>query len=386
MTGATALRVILVTGSGVPTGGIPGPRGGVDGTEAPVRPDPCRPGGRPDERQGRPVQDPTQLYTRHDPEVDALGAPLEGVPEGLGLLVTLTGHLDAGRLGTQVRSALRERLTRRTLVEFDVDQMYDYRARRPRIRFEQDRYSDLRLPRLTVELMEDLLGHPFLLLAGPEPDFQWDRFCAAVLGLAEEWGVRTVTFVDAAPLPVPHTRRTGVTAHGSRADAVEGLSTWSPAADVVSGVLQMLELRAAEAGLGTAGYTLHVPHYVAEAAFPPAAVAALEYAGAAMGLMLPTDELRDAAREVETELERQVAASEEVQTMLTGLEKNFDQNAESQERSLLETAGGLPDGDELASAVEAYLAEREDARPEAGGPTDPAQPDDPGQPSTDGRD
>ena len=326
------------------------------------------------------MQDPTQLYTRHDggPE----GAADLAVPPGLGMLVVLTGHMDAGRVALQVRSALREHLTHRLVADFDLDQMFDYRARRPRLRFERDRYRDLRMPSLRVEVVEDLIGHPFLLVAGPEPDFQWERFTAALLGLAEEWQVDSLTFLDAAPMPVPHTRRLGVTTHGSRQDAVGGLSTWSPEADIVSGALQMLEVRAEEAGVPTAGYTLHVPHYLGEAAFPQAAVAALEYAGAALGLMLPTDELRDASREIEAEIERQVAGSEEVRSMITGLEKNFDQNAEDQERSLLETDGGLPDGDALASAVEAYLAER-DGAVHPWTRTDPAQEDRPGPPSTD---
>lgn len=315
------------------------------------------------------MQDAVPLYTRHE---------AEAVPPGLAMLVTLTGHMDAGRVSRQVRSALRDNLDHRTVVSFDVDSMTDYRARRPRMRFDRDRYRDLRLPTLEVQLVEDLIGHPFLLLAGPEPDFRWQAVTAAVLELAQEWQVDSLTFLDAAPLPVPHTRRIGVTTHGTRAEAVGGLSTWSPEAEIVSGLLQMIELRADEVDVPTAGYTVHVPHYVAEAPFPQAAVAALEYAGAAMGLMLPSDRLRDASREIEVELERQVAGSEEIQQMIAGLERNFDQNAEDQERSLLETEGGLPDGDALASAVEAYLAAREDTD----GPA-PAQEDGPDGPSTD---
>jgi len=329
------------------------------------------------------VQDPTLLYTRHD--VGAADGDA-AVPPGLGMLVTLTGHMDAGRVSRQVRAALRDNLTHRRVATFDLDQVMDYRARRPRVTFDRDRFRDLRIPSLGVELVEDLIGHPFLLVAGPEPDFQWQRFAAALIGLAEEWQVDSITFLDAVPLPVPHTRRIGVTAHGSREEAVAGLSTWRPEAELMAGALQLLEVRAEEAGIPTAGYSLHVPHYVAEAVFPQAAVAGLEYVGAALGLMLPTDHLRDAARDVEAELERQTAASEEVRTMLTGLEKNFDQNAEDQERSLLETEGGLPDGDELASAVEAYLAEREEdvrwrPRPQDGG-AGPAQEPEPGPPST----
>ncbi|MBB4735405.1 PAC2 family protein [Micrococcus cohnii] len=290
------------------------------------------------------------------PEIRSGAAP---VPEGLDLFVVLSGHMDAGRTASQVRTAVRERLERRVIAEFDVDRLIDYRDRRPRISFDGERFRDLRMPSITLELVQDPLGHPFLMLAGPEPDFAWQAFSRAVLDLAEAWRVESLVFADAVPMPVPHTRRLGVTAHGTHTAVLRGLTTWSGAATMMGGAAQVIEYGAEERGILTAGYSIHVPHYVAEAKYPPAAVAVLEYAGAAMGRMLPADELRDAVREVEAELDRQTGESPEIQTMISGLERNYDQNAGGQERSLLETSHGLPDGEELASAVEAYLSRRQ---------------------------
>jgi len=343
------------------------------------------------------MQTPETLMTLH-PGVE--------VPAGLDLLVAFSGHMDAGRLGRQLRETVRDRLETVPVAEADLDAVYDYRARRPRVRFDRDRYSDLRMPRLGVDLVKDLLGHPFLMLSGPEPDLRWHAFAAELLELAERWQVNSLVLVDAVPMPVPHTRRVGVTAHGTRTDVLEGLTTWSAEAEIMAGLLQVLEVAAENRGLPTAGYSLHVPHYIAEAKFPQAAVAAFEYAGAAMGLMLPTDELRDKVREVEAELDRQTAGSAEIQAMVAGLERTFDQNVADQERSLLETSEGLPDGDELASAVEAYLLGRQrdddgsvtpgadvastdpSPRDESGdapgdGPSTPAQDDDDPEESTD---
>lgn len=326
------------------------------------------------------------------PETLMTLCPETTVPEGLDLLVALSGHMDAGRLSRQLRITLREHLRCTAAAEVDVDAVYDYRARRPRVRFAQDRYLELRMPRIGVDLVEDLLGRPFLLLSGPEPDFAWGRLTDELLDAAERWRVNSVVLVDAVPMPVPHTRRVGVTAHGTRSDVLEGLTTWSAEAEIMAGMLQVIETKAEDRGVPTAGYSLHVPHYIAEAVFPQAAVAALEYAGAAMGLMLPTDELRDKVREVEAELDRQTSGSEEIQAMVAGLERTFDRTVADQERSLLETAEGLPDGDELASAVEAYLLGREgeaaDAPdgtswPGAEGSSRPAQDDDDTDPSTD---
>ncbi len=319
------------------------------------------------------MQTPETLMTLH-PDVE--------VPEGLDLLVALSGHMDAGRLARQLRETVRDRLEAVAVAEADMDVLYDFRARRPHVRFERDRYLDLRMPRIGVDLVQDLLGHPFLMLSGPEPDFRWHAFAAEVLELAERWKVNSLVLVDSVPMPVPHTRRVGVTAHGTRTDVLEGLTTWSAEAEIMAGMLQLLETAGEERGIPTAGYSLHVPHYIAEAKFPQAAVAAFEYAGAAMGLMLPTDELRDKVRDVEAELDRQTAGSEEIQAMVAGLERTFDQNVADQERSLLETSEGLPDGDELASAVEAYLLGRE-GDDDGEGPSSPAQGDDDTGSSTD---
>ncbi|MDO5634385.1 MAG: PAC2 family protein [Micrococcus sp.] len=297
---------------------------------------------------------PTALYDLHH---DVRSGQLT-VPTDLDLLVVLSGHMDAGRLARQMRVALVDHLRSQRVATFRTDELVDYRARRPRVSFDTRRFHDLTLPSIALDLQHDLLGHPFLLLAGPEPDFRWEGFTAAVLELAEDLEVRGLVFADAVPMPVPHTRRLGVTAHGTRAEVLEGLTTWSVEAELMAGASQMIEVRAEERGLPTAGYSLHIPHYVADARYPQGAVAAMEYAGAAMGRMLPTDELRDAVRDVEAELERQTSSSPEIQTMVEGLERNFDQNSGDQERSLLETSSGLPDGDELASAVEAYLQER----------------------------
>ena len=313
---------------------------------------------------------------RRPAPADALFAVREDVevPAGLDLLVALSGHMDAGRMARQLRRAVADRLECTVLAEADVDVLYDYRARRPRVRFDRDRYRDLRLPRIGVDLARDLLGHPFLFLSGPEPDFRWRAFTRELLDLAERWQVNSIVLVDSVPMPVPHTRRVGVTAHGTRTDVLEGLTTWSAEAEIMAGMLQAIETAAEDRDVPTAGYSLHVPHYIAEAKFPQAAVAAFEYAGAAMGLMLPTDELRDEVREVEAELDRQTSQSEEIQAMVGGLERAFDQNVGDQERSLLETSEGLPDGDEIASAVEAYLLGRDGEEDHDAGPVASAPP------------
>lgn len=272
------------------------------------------------------------------------------------MLVSVAGHTDAGSLSDQLADALLGRLPHRAVASFDVDKLFDYRARRPQVTFAENRFSDFEGPKLDLFEVRDAMDRPFLLLTGDEPDFQWERVVGTVMKLIEELDVKLLVTVDALGLPTPHTRPTGVTAHGNRKDLVEGISTWAPSAQIEAGLSQMIEMRADQAGRDVVGYTLHVPHYLAGGRYPQVAVSALEYAGAAGELMLPSDELREAARTVDADVSRQVEQAPEIAQLVQQLESNFDQHSSSAQRSLLLREGqSVPDAEELGAAVEEFL-------------------------------
>ena len=277
---------------------------------------------------------------------------------GLRLIAGFTGFGEAGHVVTQVRDELFENLEHELVATFDADQLIDYRARRPQLTFVEDHFTGYEAPRIELHRFHDGLGEPFLFLTGFEPDFQWERFTAAVLRLVSTLEVSLVAWVHSVPMPVPHTRPIGVTAHGNRPDLIDGISSWKPTAQIQGAVGHLLELRLIEAGVDVVGHVVHVPHYLSDAEFPPAAVAALEYLGAAANLMLPTDRLREAGREVEKQIAEQVEASAEVRGVVATLESRYDEfTGSTSRRSLLVKENDeLPDAEELGAAVEAYLA------------------------------
>ncbi|TLP79582.1 PAC2 family protein [Nesterenkonia sphaerica] len=303
------------------------------------------------------------------------------------MVVSVAGHTDAGSLSEQLAEGLLGTLNHRQVASFDVDELFDYRSRRPQVTFTENRFSDYRGPRLDIFEVRDAMDRPFLLLTGDEPDFQWERVAETVLKLIQQLDVSLVVTVDSLGLPTPHTRPVGVTAHGNRRDLIEGISTWSPNAQIEAGLSQMLELRVDEAGRDVVGYTMHVPHYLASGRYPQVAVAALEYAGAACELMLPTDELREAARTVEADISRQVEQAPEIAQLVQKLEANFDQFSSTAQRSLLVKHDDVvPDAEELGAAVEEFLRSRpEDVKPGTEEQIPPPGADDdgdtPGQPS-----
>ncbi|AJT40759.1 proteasome assembly chaperone family protein [Psychromicrobium lacuslunae] len=310
--------------------------------------------------QYQPFLDPSSLYATND--------ALFGAAElkGLNLLMGFSGFADAGHVVSQISAELLEQLDAEPVAFFDIDQLIDYRSRRPQISFIEDHLSDYQQPRLALFKLVDGLGQPFLYLTGNEPDLQWERFSAAVIELVRRLDVNLVAWVHSIPMPVPHTRPIGVTVHGNRPDLIEGMSSWKATVQLPSAIGHLLELRLTEAGRNIAGYAVHVPHYLADAEYPRAAVAALEYLGAAASLMLPTDRLREAGRDVEQQIAAQVQASIEVQGVVSKLEEQYDERQQSMPvRSLLAGEGDeLPDADELGAAIEAYLA-NQDHEPES---------------------
>jgi hypothetical protein len=300
------------------------------------------------------MRNPADLYE--------LSTTVEEVPLGLNLVAGLTGFTDAGSAVTQFSEYLLDTLDYDVVAEFDTDALLDYRARRPTVYFDQDHLSDYQPLTLGLYLVKDELGQPFLLLTGFEPDFQWERFTAAVLQLIDRFQVKATTWVHAIPMPTPHTRAIGVTVSGNRAELVESMSIWKPRTQVPANALHVLEYRLQEIGHPIAGFVLLIPHYLADTEFPAAAVTALESVSAATGLIFPTDRLREEAREFVAKIDGQVEHNAELAKLVGVLEERHDSYMqENALRSpLTDVDGELPSADEIAAELQNFLASRRD--------------------------
>lgn len=296
------------------------------------------------------MRDPAGLYD--------IGTDVAAVPRGLPLVAGLTGFADAGGAVSQLSQYLLDTLERTVVASFDNDALLDYRARRPTIYFDQDHLSDYRPAKLELYLAKDELGQPFLLLTGYEPDFQWERFSAAVLRLIEKFDVKSTTWVHAIPMPVPHTRSIGVTVSGNRRELIDSLSVWKPHTQVPANAMHLIEFRLQELGHPTAGFVLLIPHYLADTEWPSAAVTALESVSAATGLIFPTDRLREEGRDFVAKIDGQVESNPELARLVGTLEERHDNYMqENPMRSpLTDEDGELPSADEIAAELQKFLA------------------------------
>ncbi|GAA1631492.1 PAC2 family protein [Saccharothrix algeriensis] len=294
------------------------------------------------------VRDPQKLYQLTG-ELPELGRPV--------LLHALSGFVDAGAAGRLAREHLLDTLDATLVAEFDLDQLYDYRSRRPLMHFSSDHWVSYDAPKLELHALRDDDDTPFLLLTGPEPDFQWERFVAAVTGLIDRLQVRLTIGVHAIPMSVPHTRPAGVTAHGTRPELVVGHEPWITDVQVPASMTNLLEFRLGESGHDAMGFAAHVPHYLADSEYPQAAELLLTSVSRATGLLLPTEDLRDAGERVREEIERQLVDNHQAAAVVKALEEQYDAFTRGRAGNLLTEPTPLPTAEELGAELERFLAE-----------------------------
>jgi PAC2 family len=304
------------------------------------------------------VLDSADLFEIAEPMPD-LGRPV--------LVQALDGFVDAGgatRLACEHMLAIGKS---QVVVTFDADQLFDYRARRPEMLFASDHWESFAAPQLAIHSLHDAAGTPFLLLAGPEPDVQWERFAGAVRMVVEQLGVRLLIGLNAIPMGVPHTRPTSVIAHGSPAVLVSAYSNWLDTVKVPASAGHLLEFRLGEAGFDSIGFAVNVPHYLAHLDYPDAAATLLGCVARAGGLEIPVESLEQAAQLARAAIDEQVASSDQFVSVVQALETQYDEIVAGRGRSLLADGVRLPTADEIGAEFEHYLSQQPDPGDSAAG-------------------
>lgn len=270
------------------------------------------------------------------------------------LLHLFDGYMDAGSAGHTVAEAILDNLEHEVLVEFDVDQLHDYRSRRPTATFDTNTWVGFKAPTLRLLKVTDLAGEAFLLLHGAEPDSQWMRFGAAVMGLASRLNVNMFVTATGVPIAVPHTRPTLITVHSTDPGLAPHNPIWIDRVEVPAGMSAILEMMAGKEGHLGIGYVAHVPHYLAQTQFYQAARVLLERIGTQTGLQLPLKALDELVSANLATIDNEMMSDAELPQLVSALEDQYERLTHAQ------TSEAVPTADEIGAAVEAFLAEQSD--------------------------
>jgi hypothetical protein len=107
------------------------------------------------------------------------------------------------------------------------------------------------------------------------------------------------------------------------------------------------------------GFVAHIPHYVAQFDYPQASVALLEGLADVTGLEWDLDSLKEAGEARQVEIATQIADSDDVREVVSGLEQQYDAY-HSKAANLLADDEALPSGEEIGAQFEQFLARLED--------------------------
>lgn len=275
------------------------------------------------------------------------------------LVHAFSGFVDAGA-GVRLASEHIKSTCESTMIaSFDTDELLDFRARRPRMTFSGDHFSSVDHPAITVSRVKDDAGRAFLLLDGPEPDYQWNRFLAALDLVIDTYGVTHAVGLSAIPWPAPHTRPIGVTVHGNDQALIAGRSAVLGDIEVPGHMGALVEYHLGQRGLSSIGVTAQVPHYLVQFEYPRCAMVLIEGLTDVTGLHLSGVDLEDKAQRADGEVSDQLSDNEEFAAVVSALEAQYDQMSEARSALTKPSSapqGEVPSGDEIAAQVEEFLA------------------------------
>ncbi|AKE39334.1 ATP-grasp superfamily enzyme [Corynebacterium camporealensis] len=287
-------------------------------------------------------------------------------PEGSGptLIVAMHGYADAGLAVEASADHLKAALESRQVVSFNNDELIDYRSRRPAVTLDNERVIDVEPAELGIKVLRDNSGKSFLLLSGPEPDLRWEAFSDAVVNLVEKFDVSNTICLYAAPMPVPHTRPLVVSAHGNNPELVQHMFKLDSKMMVPGSASLSIEKALDEKGRNVAGYTAHVPHYLASSPFPHATYRLLDSVVNSAHLNVPLGALEGDIERVNQQLEEQVLDSDSVTQVVHQLEEQYDEFMEryrnENPQAIMPGEESLPTGEELSAEFQQFLADLDD--------------------------
>jgi PAC2 family len=296
----------------------------------------------------------TSLFTWENQIPDGIKDPV--------LIVAMDGWIDAGYGAAAAMGHLKLKIRTTRLVNFEIDELIDHRARRPVMRLVNGLNESLKWPRVQLRHGRDALGQDILVLTGPEPDFRWRGFVEAVVELADHLGARMCVCFGAFPAPAPHTRPVTLGSTATTRELADRVGFVDATFDIPAGVQAAIERGFADAGKPAVGIWARVPHYAATMPFPAASAAILDCLTRLTGLVIDTDELHIRGRSAIAQIEQLVSGNPEHVEMVRQLEHQVDNDVA--ERSANAQANpafkveDLPTGDELAAELEKFLRDQ----------------------------
>jgi hypothetical protein len=271
------------------------------------------------------------------------------------MVVAFEGWNDAGDAASQSAQMIIDQNGLVPVSSIDPEEYFDFQLTRPLVEQGTDGSRFLNWPEVTLWAPPSADVVAPLVLLGQEPSRLWRSFAAQMIDHALAHNVTNIVFLGAMLADVPHSRPVRVTATSDDSDIREYFDIEKSSYEGPVGVLTVLALAAAEAGIPSVNLWAHVPHYVHTSPSPKATVALVEKLEEFVGIELNRDEVEIDALRWEEGIDALAAEDDDMSAYISQLEQARDA-ADAPEAS----------GDAIAQEFEKYLR----GRPERPGSTE----------------
>ena len=285
-------------------------------------------------------------------------------PDGLrapALICAFKGWNDAADAASTAITFVGGALGARRFATIDPEDFYDFQATRPRIKLVEGQTRQIVWPE--VELYEARVPRAprdLILLAGSEPSFRWRGFSKLIVDVAEAIGVQLVVTLGALLADVPHTRAVSVTGLASDPALVARLGLATSSYEGPTGIVGILHAACQEAGLPSASLWAAVPHYIAAAPNPKAALALVRKLEGLVGVAVNAADLESAAADYDRQVNLAVQSDPDVQAFVERLEQAASEDPEAE-------PGPLPSGETIARDLQRFLRQAGEDEPPGSG-------------------
>ncbi|HEV2061414.1 MAG TPA: PAC2 family protein [Solirubrobacteraceae bacterium] len=280
----------------------------------------------------------------------------ESRPDGLrapALVCAFRGWNDAGESAPAALSFVGAQLGATRFAPIDPEDFYDFQATRPRIKVVDGGTRELTWPTMEIYAARvPRAPRDLILVQGPEPSMRWRSFTKMIVDLAEALGTQLVVSLGSLLADVPHSRPVSVTGISSEPSLVTRLNVGSASYEGPTGIVGVLHAGCAEAGIPTASLWASVPHYVAAAPNPKAALALVRHLEQLVGVSVDAGELEGAAADYERQVSLAVQSDPDVAAFVDRLERAMEEQESG------EGPTNLPSGDVLAREFQRFLRQR----------------------------
>jgi proteasome assembly chaperone (PAC2) family protein len=269
------------------------------------------------------------------------------------MVAAFKGWNDAGESASAALGFLLEQFDGRQIAAIDPEDFYDFTAVRPTVTLSEGLSREIEWPENSIHAARvPGAERDLVIVQGVEPSLRWKTFCNLIVEAGRELGVEMVITLGALLADVPHTRPVPITGLASDEDLVEKLGYERSTYEGPTGIVGVLHHACAEQQLPSASLWASVPHYVAAAPNPKAALSLLRSFEGVAKIAIDATQLEESSEDYERQVNAAVATDPDVKAFVERLEQTLDETQEDIEPER------LPSADSIARDFQRFLKQR----------------------------